>query len=165
MAVPQTWFMARVGGGRLAIFKSLAHTMIMTTTEAKELLQIHSFSHPDLKHPKMATGFLGSLRPYRGHLVEENFHEIMAALRILAPSLQQPTVDREVVRALWSICYLGRSWGVCPGGMLQRNSLIQPEDVNRLDAWLDRISYATFFLLEGCDIEEAFHGYDKPTTT
>src|SRR5262245_37045603 len=111
----------------------------MTPAEAKELLLIHSFAHPDIKHPKMECGFLGSLRPYRGHLVEESFHEVMAALRALAPTFHQPTVDREVVGALWGICHLARSWGVHPDGMLRRNGLIQEQDIARLERWVDCI--------------------------
>jgi hypothetical protein len=135
----------------------------MTTTEAKELLLLHSFAHSDIHHPKMISGFLGSLRPYSGHLVEQNYHEVMAALRVLAPSLEQPMVDREVIKALWGICHLAHSWGVHPDGMLRRNGLIETPDIERLERWIGRISYATMILLDGGGIDEAFHDYDKPT--
>ena len=84
----------------------------MTATEAKQMLLVHSIGERDKRHPSYERGFLASLRPYRGHLLEESFHEIMTALRVLAPSLQQPSVDREVVSALWSICYLAHSYGL-----------------------------------------------------
>jgi hypothetical protein len=100
---------------------------------------------------------LGSLRPYRGHLIEENYHEVMAALRVLAPSLRQPTVDREVISALWSICLLAHGWGVHPKGMLRRNGLIQPPDIERLERWISRISFVTMILLHGGGIDTAFH--------
>jgi hypothetical protein len=135
----------------------------MTPDEAKELLMLHSFAHADVDHPKMETGFLGSLRPYRGHLIEANFHEVMAALRVLVPSLQQPSVDREIISALWGICHLGRMWGVDPDGMLQRNHLIAPQDVKTLELWVDCISYATMMLLDGTGEKEAFHEYDGMT--
>lgn len=111
----------------------------------------------------MQSGFLGSLRPFQGHLIEQNYHEVMAALRVVAPSLEQPDVDREVVRSLWGICHLARAWGVYPDGMLRSNGLIQPADVERLDDWVERISYATFVLLDGGGIDRAFELYDNPT--
>jgi len=51
----------------------------VTEDEAKKALLSHV--GPDLK-----TGFLGMLRPYGG-LQEERFHEVMAALAALGPSL------------------------------------------------------------------------------
>ena len=131
----------------------------MNPTEAKELLLLHSFSLPDLNGPKMHSSFLGSLRPYRGNLIEENFHEVMTALLVIAPLLEKPEVDREIVSALWSICHLARSWGVSPFGMLQSNSLIAPEDVARLASWVDQISYTSMALLDGAGVEVAFHEY------
>jgi hypothetical protein len=136
----------------------------MTTAEAKELLQFHSFTHPDVDHSKMEGGFLGSLRPYQGQLFEKNFHEVMAALRVLAPSLQQTPIDREVVSALWNICHLGRAWGVYPNGMLRSNNLIQPQEIERLESWVACISYATMMILDGVDIDDAFSEYDKTKT-
>jgi hypothetical protein len=129
----------------------------MTASEAKELLLIHSFSHPD---SELGRGFLGSLRPFDGHLKEENFH-IMAAIRVLAPSLGEPAIDREVVGALWGICYLARMWGVHPDGMLRRNGLIEAEDSARLERWVDCISYATMILLGGGGSDEAFSEYNR----
>ena len=121
----------------------------MNPAEAKEVLLFHSFAHEDIDHPKMGGGFLGSLRPFDGRLKEENFHEVMEALRILAPALEQPSVDREIVSSIWHICHLGRMWGVHPGGMLRRNGLISAEESARLERWIDCISYATMMLLGG----------------
>ena len=85
----------------------------MTRDEAKELLLLHSFSHPSAPHhPKAAGGFLGSLRPYRGNLDPANLHEVIAALVTLAPEFEQPTLDREIVAALWSINHLARAAAV-----------------------------------------------------
>ena len=73
----------------------------MTSTQAKEFLLLHSFSHPDAaEHPKAARGFLGLLRPYRGRLFDENFHDVMQALKTLAPTLRATAIDRDVVAAL-----------------------------------------------------------------
>ncbi len=128
---------------------------------------MHSFSHPDIHHPKMETGFLGSLRPYCG-LKVENFHEVMTALRVMAPSLQESRVDRDMVGALWSICDLSYSWGVHPDGMLRRNDLIAPSDVERLKRWGNCISYASRILFGGvlgdAAIAEAFYSYDSNET-
>ena len=84
----------------------------------------------------------------------------MESLRVVAPSLQGDVVPREVVSSLLSICHLGRAWGVHPDGMLRRNGLISDTDVERLDGWIETISYAAMCVLDG-DVEEAFHSYDQ----
>jgi hypothetical protein len=72
----------------------------MTSTQTTEPLFLHSFSHPDAaEHPKAGRGFLGSLRPYGGHLLDASFHEVMRALSTLAPTLSATAIDREVVAA------------------------------------------------------------------
>lgn len=130
--------------------------------EAKEFLLLHAFSDPrSPEHPKARSGFLGSLRPYEGHLIEQNFVEVMEALRGLAPELSRDTVDREIVSALWAICHLARAWGVEPDGMLRRNGLIGAADVETLAGWVDTISYAAMCLLAGAGEEEAFGDYDR----
>lgn len=53
----------------------------MNAEDAKLLLSYHSGRNPDVENPKWAGGFLGSLRPFRGSLMEENFHEVMACLQ------------------------------------------------------------------------------------
>ncbi len=100
----------------------------MTIDEAIELLKFHSFTHEDLNNPKMETGFLGSLRPYKD-LREENFHEIMAVIRVLVNELQKDRLEHEIIISLWGIWHFARAWGVSPDGMLQRNKLITAEDV------------------------------------
>ena len=133
-------------------------TETMTVHEAIELLLLHSFMGDDVENPKMTTGFLGSLRPYK-ELDERNFEEIMQALRVLAPRFQDEKIDQKILSALWCICHLGRAWGVHPDGMLRRNNLIAEADSQRLDEWIDAVSYAVMMLLEG-DIEEAFANYE-----
>lgn len=133
----------------------------MTPTEAHELLQMHAGRHPNTNHPKWAFGFLGSLRPYSGLRVE-NFHEVMACLKVLANELGSgATCDRELIAAIWGICHLGRAWGVEPGGMLRSNNLIPTEQVDRIDSWIAQISYAAFCLLDGCGTDVAFEHYDE----
>ena len=132
----------------------------MTHQEAKELLLLHSFSHPSsAEDPRAASGFLGSLRPFSGSLNPANLHEVMAALETLAPDLTGPSLDREIISALWGITHLARAWGVEPGGMLRRNNLISEDDVSTLSTWVETISYATFMLLDGAGIDVAFHDY------
>jgi len=100
------------------------------------------------------------LRPYKGHLVAENYHEVIACIRCLAPVLQNSeTLPRGVVSSIWGICHLSRSWGVEPGGMLRSNKLIANEDVERLETWVETISYATMLLIDGADPETAFEFY------
>ena len=130
----------------------------MTFAQAKQGLLLHSFALNDADDAQMARGFLGSLRPYIG-LREENFREVMAALRVLAPHLGAPTLEREIVGALWNICHLARAWGVHPDGMLRRNDLISPADAERLDAWIEAISDVTAMLLDGAAVETAFADY------
>jgi hypothetical protein len=134
----------------------------MSPAQAKQLLTLHAFTDPrSAEHPKAEGGFLGSLRPYKGHLIEENFVEVMESLRVLGPELARETVDREVVSALWGICHLARAWGIEQEGMLRRNGLISASDVETLASWVDTISYATFCLLDGAGEEEAFGEYDR----
>lgn len=127
--------------------------------EAKDLLLVHSFRHPDINHPKMETGFLGSLRPYQG-LREENYHEVMQAIIAISSHLKNSSsVDKDIISALWSICDLTRTWGIEPNGMLRRNNLIMPMDLKKLSYWLHTISYAVFVLLDDGDLETALEPY------
>ena len=81
----------------------------MTPAEAYDLLLAHSTMHPNDNHPVHSTGFLAMLRPYR-KLAEDNFHEVLQALRLLAPDLRNgATLDRQVMTALWAICHYARA--------------------------------------------------------
>lgn len=131
----------------------------MTRDEAVLLLKCHAFAFDDVHHPKMEHGFLGSLRPFRGTLLEENFHEMMEILRVLSLDLSQPTVDREIMSCLWSIVHLGRAWVLEPEGMLRRNGLISQKQIDQMDQWLGMLSYAIMILLEDGGEKEAFWEY------
>src|SRR4051812_8939746 len=110
----------------------------MTPEEARDSLLHHAFAHPlSAEHPKSATGFLGSLRPYSGRLEPANFHEVMESLEVLAPTLESACVEREIVSALWSITYSARVWALAPDGMLQSNHLISDADVATLSGWVE----------------------------
>lgn len=124
------------------------------------LLKCHAFAHDDLEHPKMQRGFLGMLRPFNGELVEENFHELMQIIEMLADDLGKPALDREIIACFWSICQLARAWAVYPEGMLRRNGLLTPDQEETIEEWIDMISYAVMVLLEGeGQLEEALWGY------
>jgi len=127
----------------------------VTPSEAKHLLSLHSGSSPDTSHPKWETGFLGQLRPFRKVLRPENFDEVAEAIRTLAPMLQAETLDRQVMNDLWGICHLARLWGIEPDGMLRRNGLITPQQIETLDDWVSRISFTVMLLLDGADPESA----------
>ncbi|MGG4216829.1 hypothetical protein ABEW32_01225 [Paenibacillus jamilae] len=131
----------------------------MNKQEARELLRCHSFIHDDLEHPKMQSGFLGMLRPFQGELIEDNFHELMTIIEVLADELEKPSVERELISALWGICQYTRAWALYPDSMLQRNHLLTVEQISTLDDWIDTISYAVMVLLEGGGTEEALSNY------
>ena len=131
----------------------------MDISNAIRLLKCHAYAHDDVHFPKAENGFLGSLRPFQGELKEENLHEMMVAIRTLAAKLGEPALDREIISCLWTICKLGRAWAVEPEGMLRSNGLMTDEQVERMEQWLDMISYAVMILLDDGGEEEAFWGY------
>ena len=129
----------------------------MTPEEAKQLILIHAGM---CDSPLAATAFIGSLRPFTG-IREENFHQIMEALQILTPYLQQEQIDRELICALWSLCELTRAWGVDTSGMLVRNNLLSDSDKVSLKKWIDTISSAVLLILEKGSIEKSMN-YTPP---
>ena len=132
----------------------------MTNDEAKQILKYHSFLHENPNEPKMTTGFLGALRPFQGTLTDDNFHEIMKCLKVLANEFENNIIEQEVVSALWGICHYSRAWALYNNGMLQRNNLLTQEQIEILDIWICMISYAVTWLLEG-NVEEAFFEYNE----
>ncbi|NGZ74260.1 hypothetical protein [Saccharibacillus alkalitolerans] len=133
----------------------------MNKEQAVERLNMHAFVHEDLEHEKVRDGFLGMLRPYQGRLIDENFHELMEILDVLAEELEKDPLDREIVSRLWSICQYARAWAIEPNGMLRRNELISDEELGKMAEWIDMLSYAVATLLEGGGREEAFWGYKE----
>jgi hypothetical protein len=132
----------------------------MNIEEAKLLLSYHSGRNPDTHSEKWSLGFLGSLRPYTGKLIEENFRQVVECLRVLQAELHdRENIDREVVADITAICHLGRAWGVCKEGMLRRNRLINDADRERLARWVETILYTFMCILDGCDEETSFEDY------
>lgn len=126
----------------------------MTPSEARELLQLHSGRHEDIYHPKWEHGYIGCLRPFTG-LRDENFHEVMMCLKVLAPEIENAAAyDQSLHAACWALCHLGRS------SCVDQHS-IPVYQAQRLDRWSDHISFAMFALLDGCGVEVAFEMYDK----
>jgi hypothetical protein len=102
---------------------------------------------------------LGSLRPYRGYLVEEHYHEIMRALRVLAPTLQGPTVDREVMSSLWSLVFCGEAWALDAGQPV--NGLMGEAEQRRLQGWVRTLQFTVHSLLQNIAVKESFWDYDN----
>lgn len=137
----------------------------MTPAEARLLLSYHSGRNENFSHEKWVSGFLGSLRPYAGSLIEGNFHEVIACLRALAPELRDAdAIDRQVTADIFGIVHLSRMWS-SPDGMLGRNRLITDRDRKRLESWVDAITYAFMAILDGCDDKEAFAEYEHCLAT
>ncbi len=128
---------------------------------ALERLGFHSGRDPHIDDPRWTNGFLSSLRPYRGiKLVEKNFHDIVACLRILIEVFQQKTISKNLVNDMACIITFGRAWGCHPDGMLKSNNLISDKDASHLDEMINDISYIWTMILD--DMEDtAFHDYDR----
>lgn len=130
----------------------------MNRQEALDLLLHHSFQHEDVHHPKSEKGFLGMLRPYQGELIEQNYTDMKMLVEFFADELRQgKTIDREIISAFWGICHLARAWAVDPEGMLRRNDLIEQKDIEKIDLWINQISYAVMMLLDGSDADFNFY--------
>jgi hypothetical protein len=113
----------------------------MNYDQAKQLLFRHGSGGPagTVGFPSLETGFLGCLRPYSG-LRERNFHEVIEALLVVGEQFHKaPTVERELIHAVWDICDRARRDGVRADGMLRRNKLIAASDVELLDKWIETI--------------------------
>ena len=128
----------------------------MTPEEAEQTI----IRHAEPVDPPGGRSFLGNLRPYQGVLYESNFFEVIEAIRTLAPICQEADkVNRKVIAALWDICWLGRCWGIHPDGMLQRNRLVTAEDTEILGDWMDRLSEAVSYMLNGGNVDDAMIAY------
>ena len=111
-------------------------------------------------------GFLGMLRPFRGALIEDNYHEVIACIRCLADEIRgEGPINKDIVSSLWGICHLARAWGIEEDGMLRDNNLISDDQVRTLDEWVDAISYATMTLLDGDNLQSALAPYNQQQKT
>ena len=102
------------------------------------------------------------LRPYNGTLIEGNFHEVIQCLKILSSEVQTgEMIDRRVTSDIMSIVYYSRLWALDPGGMLRRNNLITENDQVRVEEWINIIDYTFLMTIDSCDLDEAFHEYNR----
>ena len=129
----------------------------MTPTQARALLRIHACED---QATTAENSFLRSLRPFSGSLKTQHFHEIIAAVRVLAADFGAQQPSHETVSLLYSIIYCARAWGLSPQGMLQTNALLTPEQTATLAAWVEIMEETLYYLLQGC-AEEAFTAYEN----
>ena len=51
----------------------------------------------------MEKGFLRMLRPFSGKLIEENYHEIIKAIKTLADELRdKKQINKDIISAIWA---------------------------------------------------------------
>lgn len=129
----------------------------MSIDEAKELLSYHSGRNENVDNPKWINGFLGSLRPFRGELLESNFIEVMECMKVLQDEFEQDKVDKNILNDIVRITHLARAWA-SPDGMLGSNKLLTEEQTTKLNLWVDIIQEALMWLLDDAP-EEAFVSY------
>lgn len=130
----------------------------MDTKEAMELLSYNSCSNDDITNTKWENGFLGSLRPFRGNLNEDNFHEIMACLKTISCELNSNELDKKAILDIFSIIHFTEIWALHRDGMLRRNNLISKEQLLTLEYWHYLFSHAFYCLMAG-QLDEAFYEY------
>ncbi len=129
----------------------------MSIEEAKELLSYHSGRNENVDNPKWINAFLGSLRSFRGELLESNFIEVMECMKVLQGEFEQDKVDKNILSDIVGITYLARVWAL-PDGMLGSNKLLTEEQTAKLNLWVDIIQEALMWLLDDAP-EEAFGSY------
>ncbi len=119
----------------------------MNSETAKELLLAHGRMKKN--HPIKESGFVGMLSPYKGLRVE-NFHEVMQSLIAISEEIaKSPSLDRELISALWNIVNQSSSYGVSPDGDLQRCTLITQSDIKLLTKWVRTIELTIQYSLMG----------------
>ncbi len=136
-----------------AIPLSIIKRNAMTKDEAYILLSFHSCRNNDIENEKWENGFLGSLRPFRGELYENNFIEIMECLKVLADDFMQPIVNQTLISDVYSIIHLGRRWIVGADFVTQ-------EQQKQIIEMVDIIQDCFYYLLEG-DVDTAFLEYEE----
>lgn len=126
----------------------------MTKVEAYTLLSFHSGRNDDIDNPKWTNGFLGSLRPFRGELNENNFIEIMDCLQTIADDFITESISQPLIYDIYNIIHLGRRWAE-DDSPLMSNRIMTDEQQKTLIRWVDIIQDCLFYLLNG-DEESAF---------
>jgi len=141
----------------------------MTPEEAKRLLQAHSGRDADTDPAKWESGFVYTHRSAPDDNHEATFLEIMECIRVLAPEIAaSPTVDRELMAALWGLIYLPRVWAFNPRQLEGRERGGHPcqsgDQLSRLADQLDRIAEAVDYALNGVpeSVGDAMVEYGEP---
>jgi hypothetical protein len=141
----------------------------MTLEEAKRLLQAHSGRDADTDPAKWENGYLVPLRYAPDDTNEGNFLEVMECIRVLAPEIDaSPTVDRELMAALWGLIFLPRVWAFNPNQLeawvREGHSKFEGDQLSRLADQLDRIAEAVDYALNGVpeSVADAMNGYGDP---
>ncbi len=124
---------------------------IMTLEEARTIVRKHAGRS---EKDGNGDGFLGMLRPYR-KLEEGHFHELMAALKALGPSLGGSRVDRDLVADLWELVFLAWLWALAPTSKLRRTAAISDKDQETLAGWLEEIGLTISLMLGGEEVPNA----------
>lgn len=113
----------------------------MNFEEAKAIIRAHA-GHSDGNR-----SFYMMLREYRG-LKEENFWEILNALRVIAKvAVSSKVVDKELMSALWDIVHFAYAIGLRESGSLKRNKLISDVDARMLLEWTEVIQHVVSDIL------------------
>ncbi|MBL1226703.1 hypothetical protein [Enterococcus sp. BWR-S5] len=125
----------------------------MDKEEAKRRLSFHSSRNEDIENPLWESGFVRSLRQFRGeqHL-ETAFHEVIQLIYVLADCFQKERLEKAVIADLWAIVHLGKSWG-------SNEEMFIPSELQQIAHFTEQISYPVFCLLDGTDCETAFDLY------
>lgn len=114
----------------------------MNFEEAKAIIRAHA------GHSEGNRSFYMMLREYRG-LKEENFWEILNALRVIAKdAVSSKVVDKELMSALWDIVHFAYAIGLRESGSLKRNKLISDVDARMLLEWTGVIQHVVSNILD-----------------
>ncbi|MEL6676898.1 MAG: hypothetical protein AAFR61_32115 [Bacteroidota bacterium] len=93
--------------------------------------------------------FLNMLRPYRG-LKEEIFLDLRTALQQMEPEFKAAKkADKDLMSAIWTLCFSAKYWGTEPDSMLVRNELITDADRQTLRTWINELSLMMATFLQG----------------
>lgn len=113
----------------------------MNVAEAKAVLLRHCYGgREDDTLPWCLCPYTGG---ERRHLLQ-----ILQALTVVAPELNGPQLDRDLVRTIWDLCRTIRNWA----------RQIPPEAKKSLDEWIDEFEAITLHLLRGQPAVLAFGG-------
>ena len=118
------------------------------------LVAHHSGRDAESDPDKWEHGFLVPLRYHPDDIDEGNFLEVMECIQVLAEEIaSSPTVDRELMAALWGLMYYPRWWAFNPmqleGYIRAKSHTLDGKALSQLADQLDRIGEAVLYALEG----------------